>query len=71
MQARFCNAATLEEQRRVWNGLWLVRLLKAGPGLIVNFLMWLLSLVFLNRFVLWYGGGVPAKQFDLIVKARS
>ena len=65
-KAAFCNAATLAEQKRVWNSLALVRFLKAGPGFIVNLFVWLMSLVFLNKFVLWYGGGVPAKQFELI-----
>jgi Protein of unknown function (DUF3419) len=69
-KARFCNATTLDEQKRIWNGLWLIRFLKAGPGALVNAVVWLASLVFLNRIVLWYGGGVPAKQFDLIVQDK-
>ena len=65
-KAAICNAATLEEQRRLWNSLWLVKFLKSGSGVLVNAFICLMSLIFLNKAVLWYGGGVPAKQFELI-----
>jgi betaine lipid synthase len=29
---RFCNAESLEEQRRVWNGIWVVRFFKHAPA---------------------------------------
>lgn len=65
-KAAICNAKDLEEQKRVWNSLWLVQFLKSGSGFIVDLFIWLASLIFLNKLVLWYGGGVPAKQFELI-----
>jgi len=61
-----CEARDLEEQRRLWHAFWLVRFLRSGSGVIVRLFIWLASLVFLNKLVLWYGGGVPAKQFELI-----
>lgn len=65
-KAAICEAQDLDTQRRMWNALRLVRFLKHGPRLLVSFFVWLASLVFLNKLVLWYGGGVPAKQFALI-----
>ena len=65
-----CNARDLEAQRRAWNALPLVRFLKAGPALLVRAFVAVASLVFLNKLVLWYGGGVPAKQFGLIQADR-
>ena len=65
-KAAIANAPTLDEQKRLWNSLSLVRFLKSGSGVIVSVFIWLASLVFLNKAVLWYGGGVPAKQFELI-----
>lgn len=61
-----CNAPDLETQRRLWNQFWLVRFLKSGSGFFVDLFIWVASLIFLNKVVLWYGGGVPAKQFELI-----
>lgn len=61
-----CNAVDLETQRRLWNQFWLVRFLKSGSGFFVEMFIWVASLIFLNKAVLWYGGGVPAKQFELI-----
>ena len=69
-KASLANAATLADQRRVWDGLYLIKFLKHGPQLLVRLVVWLASLVFLNRFVLWYGGGVPGKQFELIVRDK-
>jgi betaine lipid synthase len=65
-----CNAADLDTQRRLWNQLWIIRFLKAGPGMLVDVFIWFFSLIFLNKAVLWYGGGVPAKQFELIMKDK-
>jgi len=67
---RFCDAPTLEEQRRVWNSVWLVRLLKRAPGFIGEVVNTVIQIVFLNRVVLWYGGGVPSKQYELILRDR-
>ncbi|CAG9467464.1 unnamed protein product [Pedinophyceae sp. YPF-701] len=65
---KFVHAPTLEEQRKVWLGCWAVRLFLHAPA----FLKWILSslcgILFLNRFVMWFGGGVPLKQLELIEK---
>lgn len=64
---RLLGARDLEEQRRVWNGLALVRFVKHGPRLLVWLFGRLLALLLFNRVVLWFGGGVPCKQYKLIV----
>jgi betaine lipid synthase len=65
-----CNARDLTTQRRLWNGLTLIRFLKHGPALLVRLFVFIASLIFFNRLILWYGGGVPAKQFELIQKDK-
>eukprot|EP00891_Asterochloris_glomerata_P001660 jgi/Astpho2/1660/e_gw1.00032.33.1_t len=65
---RLAYANTLEEQRKVWNGVWFVRFCKQGPSWLVDIVIRLLAVIFLNRFVLWFGGGVPCKQYRLIHK---
>lgn len=65
---RITSARTIEEQVEIWESLWWVRFFTAAPRLLMAAVNWLLSLVLLNRFVLWYGGGVPCKQYELIVK---
>jgi hypothetical protein len=55
-----------QEQRRVWDSLALVYFVKQGPRLLVWLFCKLLSLLLFNRFVLWFGGGVPGKQYALI-----
>jgi betaine lipid synthase len=63
---RLANAPTLQEQRKQWDGLALVYFCKAGPQLLVWLFSKLLALLLFNRFVLWFGGGVPGKQYALI-----
>lgn len=41
---------------------------KHGPTLLVWLFSKLLAMLLFNRFVLWFGGGVPAKQYALIRK---
>ena len=50
---RLAYAHTLEEQRKVWNGVWFVRFCKQGPSWLVDIVIRLLAVIFLNRFVLW------------------
>jgi hypothetical protein len=57
-----------QEQRKVWDGMALVYFVKQGPRLLVWLFSKLLALLLFNRFVLWFGGGVPAKQYALIRK---
>ncbi|KAF6256794.1 hypothetical protein COO60DRAFT_1656840 [Scenedesmus sp. NREL 46B-D3] len=63
---RLANAQTLQEQRRQWDSLALVYFCKHGPQLLVWLFSKLLALLLFNRFVLWFGGGVPGKQYALI-----
>jgi betaine lipid synthase len=46
----------------------LVFFVKHGPTVLVWLFSKLLALLLFNRFVLWFGGGVPAKQYALIRK---
>lgn len=63
---RLCNAPTLAEQQKIWDSNFIVRFIKHGPQLLVWMFCKFVSLVFCNRLVLWFGGGVPGKQYALI-----
>ena len=65
---RLLAARDLAEQRRVWDGLAAVRFVKHGPRLLVWLFTKLVALLLFNRLVLWFGGGVPCKQYRLIVE---
>lgn len=67
---RFCDAATLEEQCRIWDSIWIVRFFKHAPRFLYELMNAFIQIVMLNRLVLWYGGGVPAKQYELILKDK-
>lgn len=66
---RLSHAASLKEQVAVWESIWLIRFLLHGPKLLVNMVVQLLTLVFFNRFCLWFGGGIPCKQYKLITRS--
>mmetsp|Transcript_20159 Transcript_20159/g.56144 ORF Transcript_20159/g.56144 Transcript_20159/m.56144 type:complete len:687 (-) Transcript_20159:861-2921(-) len=63
---RIANAPTLEEQRHIYDSTLLLRFIKHGPALLVWIFRRIVTLLCFNRIVLWFGGGVPAKQYDLI-----
>ena len=63
---RFCHAESLEEQVAEYEAAWPVRLLTKSPRWMVKLLEFFISLVFLNRLVMWYGGGVPKEQLACI-----
>jgi len=63
-----CHAPTLEAQRRVWDSVALVRFAKRGPKALVWLFGKMLALALFNKPVLWFGGGVPVKQYELIVR---
>ncbi|KAG2493304.1 hypothetical protein HYH03_008440 [Edaphochlamys debaryana] len=63
---RIANAPTLEEQRRLWDSNMLIHFVKHGPKLLVYVFVKFVSLVLFNKAVLWFGGGVPGKQYALI-----
>lgn len=63
---KLANAPTLQEQRKQWDSIALVHFIKHGPRLLVFIFSKLLALLMFNRIVLWFGGGVPCKQYKLI-----
>ncbi|GFH11752.1 uncharacterized protein HaLaN_07305, partial [Haematococcus lacustris] len=63
---RLANAPSLEEQQRIWDEVLLVRFIKHGPRLLVWIFCKVVSFLLFNRLVLWFGGGVPGKQYELI-----
>lgn len=63
---RLANAPTLEEQRQLWDSNRVVHFVKHGPAWLVYAFCKFISLVLFNKAVLWFGGGVPAKQYALI-----
>ncbi|EFJ43864.1 hypothetical protein VOLCADRAFT_83033 [Volvox carteri f. nagariensis] len=63
---RLANAPTLDEQRRVWDSNFIIHFVKHGPKLLVWLFVKFVSLVLFNKAVLWFGGGVPGKQYALI-----
>eukprot|EP00879_Flechtneria_rotunda_P011867 GHRR01012396.1.p1 GENE.GHRR01012396.1~~GHRR01012396.1.p1 ORF type:complete len:672 (+),score=176.99 GHRR01012396.1:1113-3128(+) len=65
---KLANAPTLQEQRKQWDSMALVYFIKHGPRLLVWLFSKVLALLLFNRIVLWFGGGVPAKQYALIKK---
>ena len=56
------GTASLEQQRAVWQSMWLVRLLRALPAWLLGLVADLTALLFFNRIVLWFGGGIPLRQ---------
>ncbi len=60
------EAPTLEDQRRIWNSTWIVRLLRSAPEPLVALISDTAALLFFNRLTLWFGAGVPLKQYELI-----
>ncbi|KAK9817757.1 hypothetical protein WJX72_001701 [[Myrmecia] bisecta] len=65
---RLAYANTLEEQREAWDRAWFVRFVRRGNAWLVELVTRILAVLFLNRFVMWFGGGVPCKQLQLIQK---
>lgn len=63
---KLVSAESVEEQAHVWDSLWPVRFFKTAPAWLVRLATNLLAVLLFNRFVLWFGGGVPCKQYRLI-----
>jgi betaine lipid synthase len=57
---------TIEEQVSHFDRCWLVKLFRHAPTIIVSLLSNIVALLLFNRITLWFGGGIPAKQADLI-----
>lgn len=65
---RLLKAKTIEEQRSIFNNTWIVRLLRSAPDPLLSIIMDTAALLFFNRITLWFGGGIPLKQYQLIKK---
>jgi len=59
-------APTLEAQKRIWNNTWIVRALRSAPAPLLSLVSDATALLFFNRITLWFGAGVPLKQYKLI-----
>lgn len=59
------QAPTLADQRAAWERLWLVRLLRAAPAWLLSVIADLAGMLCFNRLTLWYGGGIPWKQYQV------
>ena len=63
---RIVSSPTLADQVATWEGAWPVALFSRGPRAVVDAAASLLAFTVFNRFVLWFGAGVPCKQYRLI-----
>ena len=63
---RFCDAETLEEQVRIWDSFWFVKVFAYMPRSVYKLVQTVLAYVLLNRVVCWLGLGVPPRQYNLI-----
>jgi betaine lipid synthase len=59
-------APTLEAQRKIFDSMWPVRLLRTAPAPLLSLISDAASLLLFNRVTLWFGAGVPLKQYQLI-----
>lgn len=48
--------------------MWFVRFVKDGNSSLISAITQITNVLIFNRFTLWFGGGVPSKQSDLIRK---
>ena len=63
---RLVHAHNLKDQERVWKR---VNNALTSKTYIVNYIVQkMFGIVFLNKFMIWFGGGVPKKQAELIKK---
>lgn len=65
---RMLNATTLDQQRKIFNNTWVVKLLRTAPAPLLSVISDAVALLFFNRITLWFGAGVPLKQYQLIKK---
>ena len=59
-------AKTIEEQVKAFDACWLTKVFRHAPTAIVSLLSNIVALLLFNRVTLWFGGGIPARQADLI-----
>ncbi|KAL6768795.1 BTA1 [Auxenochlorella protothecoides x Auxenochlorella symbiontica] len=65
---RLVSAPTLEDQVKVWEGLWVVRFLVYAPVWLSSLFVQFFAALLFNRVTLWFGAGIPCKQAALIRK---
>ncbi|WPT16758.1 hypothetical protein PSENEW3_00004766 [Picochlorum sp. SENEW3] len=63
---KMLHAETLEEQKAIFNNSWLVKLFRTAPAPLLSVISDTLALLLFNRVTLWFGAGVPLKQYQLI-----
>lgn len=61
------EAPTLEAQRKAWNNLPPIRAYNSMPAWGQTLVSKATDLLLFNRLILWFGGGVPGQQRNLIV----
>jgi betaine lipid synthase len=59
-------AETVEEQKEIFNSWWLIKLFKTAPPFLMSVISDMIALLLFNRVTLWFGAGVPLKQYQLI-----
>lgn len=62
------EAPTIEDQRRIWESTWIIRLIRSAPGPLLSLISDTAALLFFNRVTLWFGAGVPLKQYQMIIR---
>ena len=65
---KIINASSLEEQRSIFNNIWIVKLLRSAPAPLLSIISDVIAVLLFNRITLWFGAGVPLKQYQLIKK---
>jgi len=63
---RMLKATSQEEQEAIFNSMWLVKLFRLSPQFLTSFMSDIIALLLFNRITLWFGAGVPLKQYELI-----
>jgi betaine lipid synthase len=63
---RIVKASTMELQVSMWNKLWKSRIFRNAT--LSSILEQLFQLIALNKTVAWFAGGIPVKQYDLILE---
>ncbi|CAL5226880.1 g9753 [Coccomyxa viridis] len=65
---KIANAPTLAQQRAAWDDVYIVKFCLQSPVWLVDFITRFFAILCFNRFVMWFGAGVPCKQYRLIHK---
>ena len=60
------TAPTLADQIAAWDAGWPVAFAKRAPAALVSTASAVVTSLLLNRFTLWFGGGIPTNQWKMI-----